>query len=118
MATFFPAYLFHFFFFLKCLISRSVTSFYWVSSSFDVVAAAGLWLSFASTALAIHEYLTGERVLTTSGFAVSTARMKQTLHDSVQTFLPKSLLEKLRHRKLYVNSYEEQQARGDYFKLV
>ena len=57
-------------------------------------------------------------MLKTSGFVVSTAGMKQALHASVQSLLPKALLEKLRNRKLYVNSYEEQQARGDYFKLL
>jgi hypothetical protein len=57
-------------------------------------------------------------VLKTSGFVVSTAGMKQALHVSIQSLLPKALLEKLRNRKLYVNSYEEQQARGDYFKLL
>ncbi len=89
-----------------------------MSSSFDAVAAVGLWLSFASSAYALHEFLTGERVLKTSGLVVSTTGMKQALRASIQSLLPKTLLEKLRNRKLYVNSYEEQQARGDYFKLL
>ncbi len=44
--------------------------------------------------------------------------MRRYLSASLQNLLPKSLLEKLNRRKLYVQSYEEQQSRGEYFKLV
>ena len=44
--------------------------------------------------------------------------MKRTMRTAMQDLLPKSLMEKLRQRKLFVRSYEEQQAQGEYFKLV
>jgi hypothetical protein len=49
---------------------------------------------------------------------MATNNMRRHLGASMETLLPKSLLEKLKKRKLYAQTYEEQQCRGDYFKLV
>jgi len=82
------------------------------------VSAFGLWLSFASSALLLHDFFTGQRTLTTATFFAASGNMKRTLKASMQGLLPKSLLDKLQKRKLFVRSYEEQQAQGEYFKLV
>ena len=66
----------------------------------------------------LHGFLTGQRVLTTATFSAATGKMRASMRASMQDLLPKSLMEKLRRRKLFVRSYEEQQAQGEYFKLV
>lgn len=96
----------------------SVTAFQWVTSKFDVVSAFGVWLSFASFSFQLHSYLTGERALTSSSFFVPTGPMMRSLSGSMEKLLPKTLVEKLRRRKLFVHTYEEQQCRGEYFRMV
>jgi hypothetical protein len=75
-------------------------------------------MSYVSFAHTLHAFLTGQRVLKTSTFVLPTSNMRQYLSASLQHLLPKSLLEKLGRRKLYALSYEEQQCRGEHFKLV
>ena len=98
--------------------AASVTKSKWAPSEYDVIAAIGVWMSYASFAYTLHAFLTGERPLTTAALLAPTSNMRRYLSASLQHALPKSLLEKLSRRKLYVQSYEEQQSRGEYFKLV
>ena len=96
----------------------SVKKFTWTTSTENVGAAIGLWLSFASFAWTLHKLLTGQEELSTAAFVLKTNHGRITLNREMESVLPKPLLEKLRKRKLFVRSYEEQQAHSQYFKLV
>jgi hypothetical protein len=54
----------------------------------------------------------------TAGFFYETNEAKATLRREVQSVIPKPLLEKLRRRKLFVRTYEEQQLHSQHVKLV
>jgi hypothetical protein len=96
----------------------SANKFTWTTSTQSIGAAIGLWLSFASFSFWLHNFLTGQQQLSTATFVLKTNHEKATLNRDMESVLPKLLLEKLRKRKLFVRSYEEQQAHSHYFKLV